>query len=484
MSRADLTRWAVHPLTCRVGVGPGEGPEAGAGRASAASLVEKHPLFTRQRASFARGASSVNASARAFRSERCTALDPLQVFAAAGTAPRFYWEQPAAERFCVGIGCAARISVHGAGRFEQAESAAREVFGSMTWQGTGPRLGHLVGGFAFAPGTGAGNVWQGFPDGELRLPELVYWREGDRYVRDSSVGSRWEDLQPRPLALGQPVRGPAEIGNGGPDPYVERVQRALAGIRAGELDKVVIARAVHVTSRSPIDTVAWLVALRERFPSCTLFAVGEGDAVFLGASPERLVRVRGETVETVALAGTAPRGASTAADRALGEALCDSRKNGQEHSIVVQHLRSVLGACCDDLEVAVEPKLLKTRTVQHLCTELRARRRAAAPVSLLELAARLHPTPAVGGAPREAALQWLAAHESVERGWFAGPVGFLQSNGDGEFDVALRSALVRGRSATAWAGAGIVARSEPRAEFTETELKLRTVLGPLLWGAP
>jgi isochorismate synthase EntC len=105
-------------------------------------------------------------------------------------------------------------------------------------------------------------------------------------------------------------------------------------------------------------------------------------------------------------------------------------------------------------------------------------------VSLLELAARLHPTPAVGGAPRDAALEWLAEHEAIDRGWFAGPVGFVQSNGDGEFDVALRSALVRGRSATAWAGAGIVARSEPRAEFTETELKLRTVLGPLLWGAP
>ncbi len=284
--------------------------------------------------------------------------------------------------------------------------------------------------------------------------------------------------------MGRPATPPTEIGNGGPDAYVERVQRALASIRAGKLDKVVVARAVHVAARAPIDPVAWLVALRERFPSCTLFAVGEGDAVFLGASPERLVRVRGEVVETVALAGTAPRGASTAADRALGEALCDSRKNGDEHSIVVRHLQSALAECCDDLEVAAEPRLLKTRTVQHLCTELRARRRMHSPASLLELAARLHPTPAVGGAPRAAALEWLAEHETLERGWFAGPVGYLQSNGDGEFDVALRSALVRGRGATAWAGAGIVARSEPRAEFTETELKLRTVLGPLLWGAP
>ncbi len=380
----------------------------------------------------------------AYRSEPGEALDPLQVFAAAGTAPRFYWEQPAAQRF----------------------------------------VAHLVGGFAFVPAAQRSGLWQGFGDGELRLPELAYWRAGDRYVRDACVGSRWATLQPRPLALGHPVRGPAEIGNGGPDAYVERVQRALAGIRSGRFDKVVVAREVHVTAGSAIDPVAWLVALRERFPSCTLFAVGEGDAVFLGASPERLVRVHGERVETVALAGTAPRGASQSADRALGEALCDSRKNGDEHAIVVRHLQSTLAECCDDVEVAPEPRLLKTRTVQHLCTELHARRRSDAPSSLLQLAARLHPTPAVGGAPRAAALEWLTTHEGFDRGWFAGPVGFVQSNGDGEFDVALRSALVRGKGATAWAGAGIVARSQPRAEFTETELKLRTVLGPLLWGAP
>jgi len=426
----------------------------------------------------------VSTSVLAYRSEPDEPIDPLQVFAAAGSAPRFYWEQPSAQRYRVGVGCAARAAAEGPRRFERADRAARELFAAMSWEGTGPRIGHVVGGFAFASPGGRTDLWAGFPEGELRLPELVCWREGDRHVRDARVGSAWAELRPRPLALGHPVRGAAEIGNGGPGSYVERVERALAAIRSGTLDKVVLARAVHVTAGSAIDPVAWLVALRERFPACTLFAVGEGDAVFLGASPERLVRVEGARVETAAIAGTAPRGASQAADRALGEALCDSRKNGDEHAIVVGHLQAVLEACCERVEVAPEPRLLRTRTVQHLCTDIRARRRADAPVSLLELAARLHPTPAVGGAPRDAALRWLAEYEAVDRGWFAGPVGFLQSDGDGEFDVALRSALVRGRRATAWAGAGIVARSEPRAEFTETELKLRTVLGPLLWGAP
>jgi isochorismate synthase len=419
-----------------------------------------------------------------FRSEPCDAVDPLQVFAAAGAAPRFYWEQPAAGRFRVGVGCAARLTVRGHDRFRAADELARETFGRISWEGPGPRISHLVGGFAFAPAQSTNGLWQGFADGELRLPELIYWREQDRYVRDALVGSHWADLRPRPLSLGHPVRGVVEIGNGGPEPYVACVERILDCIRAGDLQKVVLAREVHITAGSPIDAVAWLVALRERYPGCTLFAVGEGDTVFLGASPERLVRVEGDVVVTAALAGTAPRGASRAADHALGTALCDSSKNGAEHAIVVSHLRNALESCCDEVAVASEPVLLRTRTVQHLCTEIRARRRAVAPVSLLDLAGRLHPTPAVGGAPREAALHWLAENEQADRGWFAGPVGFLQSNGDGEFAVALRSALARGRSATAWAGAGIVARSQPAAEFTETELKLRTVLGPLLWGAP
>jgi salicylate biosynthesis isochorismate synthase len=428
--------------------------------------------------------STVTTQPIMLRSESCEPVDPLEVFAAAGAAPRFFWEQPSNGRFRVGVGCVARLTFAGVDRFRQAGAAAQQLFDGIRWQGQGPRIAQLLGGFAFAPSRSTIGPWQGFPDGELRLPDVTYWRDGEHCMRVAAAGSQWQDLHPRPLALGHPVRGVVEIGNGGREQYVERVQQILDEIRSGRLQKVVLARAVQVTAGSTIDPVAWLVALRERFPTCTLFAVGDGPAVFLGASPERLVRAHGDWVETAALAGTAPRGASRAADQALGEALCDSSKNGAEHSVVVQHLRSVLEACCDDVQVAREPVLLRTRTVQHLCTELRARRRGRSPAALMDLVDRLHPTPAVGGAPNDAALRWLDEHESVERGWFAGPVGFLQSDGDGEFAVALRSALVRGRSATAWAGAGIVARSQPMAEFTETELKLRTVLGPLLWGAP
>jgi isochorismate synthase EntC len=257
-------------------------------------------------------AASANVGSLHYLSEPCDPLDPLQVFAAAGEAPRFYWEQPTARCFRVGVGCAASLIVEGPARFKQADAGARTLLDRVAWEGTGPRVGHLVGGFAFAPGTGTAEPWQGFPDGELRLPELVYARDGDRYTRDANRESRWSTLEPRPLTLGQPVRGAAEFAHEEPARYFERVRRALGEIHAGRLQKVVVTRAAYVTSRHPIDAVSWLVALRERFPGCTLFAIGEGDKVFLGATPERLVRVRGDEVETAAIAGTAPRGASRA----------------------------------------------------------------------------------------------------------------------------------------------------------------------------
>ncbi len=430
------------------------------------------------------GPADVSQEPLLFRSEFCGPVDPLHVFAAAGRARRFYWEQPTVGRFRVGVGCAERLTARGPDRFARIEAAALEQLGRVTWEGDGPQLAQLVGGFAFAAGSTNAAPWQGFPDGELRLPDLLYAGEGDVHWRQSRLASAWSELDIEPPRLGQPVRGSVEIISNDARTYRDCVRRALAEIDAGRLDKVVIARAARIKARSAIDAVAWLVALRERYPGCTLFAVGEGESVFLGASPERLVRLSGDTVESAAIAGTAPRGSSRVADQAIGEALRQNAKNNAEHAIVVRHLVSALAECCDTVEVDPAPRLLKTRTVQHLYTGLRARRRAEAPASLLQLVARLHPTPAVGGTPREAALAWLAEHEPVARGWFAGPVGFLQSDGDGEFVVALRSALVHGQAATAWAGAGIVAGSEPAVEFTETELKLRTVLGPLLWGAP
>ncbi len=406
-------------------------------------------------------------------------LDPLAVFAAAGWAPRFYWEQPAQGTYRVAIGALERVCVQGPDRFARAAEVARSVFARIDGTGLAAGDAALVGGFAFEDAP-PGGPWQGWPAAELRLPAVsVVGRDG-QCRRIAAAGQAFAAPLPRPIA---PLRGGVEIDGDNAPAYRARVRAALAEIAAGRAEKLVLARSLRISARRPLDAVAWLAALRERFPGCTLFAIGEGDAVFLGATPERLVSVHGAEVETIALAGSAPRGASREADRALAAALLASAKDAAEHAIVVRRLVEVLADCCGQVQAPAAPQIVATRSVQHLATPITARRTTRGP-SLLELVGRLHPTPAVAGAPAAEALRWLAATEGLDRGWYSGPVGWIDAEGNGEFVVALRSALLRGREAHAYAGAGIVAGSDPEAEYAETDCKLRSVLGPLLWGAP
>ena len=198
----------------------------------------------------------------------------------------------------------------------------------------------------------------------------------------------------------------------------------------------------------------------------------------LGATPERLVRLAGRRVDTAAVAGSAARGRSPEEDARLARALSESKKEQAEHAVVVRALRAALEDLCAELTLPEAPRLLRLDGIQHLETPLVATLRGSPHV--LDLVARLHPTPAVGGSPREAALAWLAAREQLERGWYAGPLGYVDASGGGEFFVALRSALLRAGEARLFAGAGVVEGSTPEAELRETRLKLRALLAPLL----
>ena len=260
--------------------------------------------------------------------------------------------------------------------------------------------------------------------------------------------------------------------------YCARVDAALHDIAAGDIEKVVLARAVRLRRESPLDAAALLRDLRAAYPTCTNFAVAHADGVFLGATPEHLVRLDGNRVATAAVAGSAPRGRDPVDDERLGRELLESKKEQAEHSVVVRALREGLAPCCADLDVPESPRLLRLGEIQHLETPIRGTLRNGE--TILGLVERLHPTPAVGGAPREAARAWIARNENLDRGWYAGPVGFVDAEGGGDFCVALRSALIRGEEARLYAGAGIVAGSLPPAELRETRLKLRAMLSPLL----
>ncbi|HWB69760.1 MAG TPA: isochorismate synthase, partial [Solirubrobacterales bacterium] len=218
-------------------------------------------------------------------------------------------------------------------------------------------------------------------------------------------------------------------------------------------------------------------ALRELFPSCFCFCCGTPEGAFIGASPELLVRRSGAGVSTVALAGSTRRSSDPAVDDHLGEQLLRSDKNRREQRIVARRIVRALRPHAVWVEAAGEPEVVKVANIQHLATPVIAQ--LAEPRSAIELAGLMHPTPAVGGEPWPLARQTIPELEKMDRGWYAAPVGWMDATEDGEFCVALRSALLRDREARLYAGVGVVAGSDPAAELEETEIKLGALL-PLL----
>jgi salicylate biosynthesis isochorismate synthase/menaquinone-specific isochorismate synthase len=355
-----------------------------------------------------------------------------------------------------------------------------------------------VGGFAFAPDGCGTRPWSGFAPASLVVPEVALVREtrnGRRCVRMvltapaapddtcedllARLDRRLGEMRVRPLPLLDPApAGRFHVASGmPPEHYEAAVARAAETIRAGAIQKIVVARKVQVQAPTAYEPAAVFGVLREAFPSCFLFCVGRGDATLIAASPELLVRREGQRVSTMALAGSTRRSADPAVDAHLGERLLRDESYREEHAIVVRRIESMLNRHAIWVAAAPEPTLARIANIQHLATPIRAQ--LAAPMEAIELAGLMHPTPAVGGEPSEAALRLIPALEGLDRGWYTGPVGWTDAVGDGEFCVALRCALLRGNVARCYAGNGIVRNSDPATELSETEIKLAALL-PLL----
>lgn len=261
--------------------------------------------------------------------------------------------------------------------------------------------------------------------------------------------------------------------------YQQSVAHAVEAISAGKYQKIVLARAKDLRRSVPFHPLKVLNGLRERFPDCYAFSVANGRGQSLiGASPERLLQVQKRVLVTEALAGSARRGGSASEDAAIAGALLRSEKDLAEHDYVVKAIARRLGPLGLKLESAKRPGLKRLANVQHLHTPVRAQ--LPENVKLLDVLGRLHPTPAVGGSPREAAVPCIRSLEAFPRGLYAGAIGWVDSRGEGEFFVGLRSALIDGSTARLYAGAGIVAGSEPEKEFAETELKFLALAAALV----
>jgi len=302
----------------------------------------------------------------------------------------------------------------------------------------------------------------------------------ERAARIDAIEARLSGLResPRLPMLDPHPASQAEIRSVRPPGDFEAMVSAATGrIEAGEMRKVVLAREVVVSSAAAHDPAALFGAMREQFSSCFCFCCGTPEAAFFGASPELLVRRSGASVSTVALAGSIRRSSDPAVDDHLGEQLLRSDKNRREQRIVSERIVRTLRPHAVWVEAAAEPEVIRVANIQHLGTPVLAQ--LAEPRSAVELAGLLHPTPAVGGEPHAAAVAAIAEVESMDRGWYAGPIGWMDAAEDGEFCVGLRSALLRDREAHLYAGVGVVAGSDPAAELEETEIKLDALL-PLL----
>ncbi len=402
----------------------------------------------------------------------------------------FCLEQPDRDRAArATLGVVAEIETEGPRRFAAVARRWRELAGEAACE---PDDGlAAVGGFAFADAGGAAPHWAGFAPASLIVPEVAVVRRGDEValtvaalvapddVPDEAlrrIEDRLASLRERPLPLLDPApAGRYDVASTAPpEHYEQAVAQAVARITSGELEKIVLAREVQVHAPVAHDAGPVLAVLREAFPSCFTFCVGRGDAAFIGATPELLVRREGLRAGTLALAGSTRRSADPAVDDHLGEQLMRSAKDREEQAIVTRRIERSLAPHSVWVTAAPEPVIVKVANIQHLATPIRAQ--LAAPVAAVELVEALHPTPAVGGEPNAVAGRLIPALEGIDRGWYAGPIGWTDTSEDGEFCVALRCALLTDRVARCYAGVGVVRDSDPAAELAETEIKLQALL--------
>ncbi|RLB55506.1 MAG: isochorismate synthase [Deltaproteobacteria bacterium] len=411
--------------------------------------------------------------------------DPLLLLDLAEHEPAVSWASPG-EWEASALGELVRITASGEDRFNEVRDRARALFGRVTTVGGGapPRL---FGGFAFAPRAADEAPWQAFGDASFSLPRWTYERDAQgatlafacfpEGLGGAEEAAARDELDRILRALSRtasdvPMPRAREVRHQDADSFGAQVEEIVSAIEAGHFEKVVAARRSEVTLGGRIDPSAVLRRLKKRFSGCTTFVFRREGAAFIGATPERLLTLEGRMVHTEALAGTA-----SAADPDAAQKLAASTKDLEEHALVVREVERRLETFAAEVECPVSPSIRRLPNVLHLCTPISAE--LDRDLHVLDVAALLHPTPAVGGVPRSEAIEWIVAHENTPRGWYSGPVGWIDGEGGGELSVALRSGLLVGDRAYLWAGGGIVRDSLPGAEYDEASVKLSALLDAL-----
>ncbi len=360
--------------------------------------------------------------------------------------------------------------------------ADRLLAASRLWRRVCESLAGLiaVGGFAYRPDREPGGAWSGFPSLLFRVPALAVTRVRGRSYATAMTADAEALLDLTATAVkAQPARKLQVTSVRNPVAWTAAVGSASARLRAGEAEKVVLAREVLARGDGVVSAAMVARSLRAAYPSCfTYLITGADGTAFAGASPELLVRRSGDRAFAQPMAGSVARGATDAEDEQLARQLEDSAKDAVEHRIVSDFVVAALRPFARSVS-ARPAEVVRFTNIQHLATSVNAELTHPA-AGALELAAALHPTPAVGGWPRAAADKLIDELEGMERGWYAGAVGWIDGRGDGEFAVALRCGLLWEDGARLYAGVGVMPDSDPARELEETELKFKALLTALV----
>lgn len=426
-------------------------------------------------------------------------LDPLAVLEQLSTndEPRFYWEKPDLDLAISASGNVKEIIGSGGDRFKQVEEeiaqhqGLHDGYAALTHSLTGL---HFLGGFSFFNSETDGD-WTNFGTARFIIPEWIFVRDGNLSLLTIAhlvaPGTNPKDLLDKLRATLHTIseklsvyRNPDFNDQAKRDPLQFRVMdqegarsnwdhivnRATTEIKHGTYNKIVLARTRNIVADRKIVETRLLHHLRREYPNCYSFLLQFSDtASFVGSTPERLVSIQSGFLNTEGLAGSIPRGQSATDDTILEKRLLMSDKDQEEHRFVVESIVTRLKEFTSEIQRAPEAGIRKFSNVQHLYTPISARLPVGTnPIDVVET---LHPTPAVGGAPRDAALDGILELEGFRRGWYAGPIGWINTNGRSEFSVAIRSGLIKDNRATFYAGCGIVEGSDPSSEWNETELK-------------
>jgi menaquinone-specific isochorismate synthase len=409
----------------------------------------------------------------------------------------FYWERPETNHYFLALGELFSVTEKGKNRFASTEKKIRNWSHNTysNWKEGISSIPLFVGGMKFIPENDT-ELWDNYPDSNWIVPRiLIYKKDNKEYIfynflltPDSSKEKIIEEFNTRISNLFTPTikdssnsnfRVLSSLGNGPKEKkkWIEKIKKVMDKIESDYVKKVVLSRSIEFNLDNEPNIFDFIDQLKNNYPDCYIFIYHSGKSSFFGASPEKLIKLNSDFVETDSLAGSAPRGKDASEDKLFEEELLSSAKNLYEHKSVIEFIEKQLAKLQVKISYNPSPGIKKLHSIQHLWTQIKADIKP--DNNIFNILENLHPTPAVCGVPVSNAIQIIKEMEDFSRGMYAGIIGWFNFSGNGEFSVAIRSALLKGKKLYAFAGSGIVEGSDPQTEYKETELKLKPILSLL-----